>query len=332
MSVGDRLARLLFIVPYVAHRDGVPIQELADLLDVKPAQVEADLALLCMVGRPPLTPDHLIDLMIEDDIVYVELDQSLSRPLRLTQDEARALVLAARMVGQSAGSHARLDALLERITCSLNPVDAELVRSLSQRISMVQSGQANFDPAESLHHAICEDLEVEVDYYSVSSDQQKRYRLQPIALLNHTGTGYLVALDVVANLQEKLFRLDRMGSVEVTEELFDRPWDIDLEKYRTRNLVPGHHDSLAEVRFAPEIAREVQERFADKRTEVHSDGSVTVRLSTSSPGWLARWVLPFAEKAEIVGPIEQRAWIGDLCRQAVEAYSKEPSHLAAIDS
>ena len=32
MSIGDRLARLLFIVPYVMHRDGVLVSELAEKL------------------------------------------------------------------------------------------------------------------------------------------------------------------------------------------------------------------------------------------------------------------------------------------------------------
>ncbi len=103
MSVNDRMGRLLFIVPYVAHRDGVPLQELAEKLQVTTAQIEADLDLLAMVGQPPLTPDHLIDLYVEDDIVYVDLDQSLSRPLQLTHEEASALVLSAKLVGDLGG-------------------------------------------------------------------------------------------------------------------------------------------------------------------------------------------------------------------------------------
>ncbi len=43
MSQRDRLGRLLFIVPYVANRDGVPVAELAEMLGVKPAQIEADI-------------------------------------------------------------------------------------------------------------------------------------------------------------------------------------------------------------------------------------------------------------------------------------------------
>ena len=95
MSARERMARLLFIVPYVTQRQGVPVDELAAKLNVKVKQIESDIALLSMVGPPPLPPDHLIDLYIEDGVVQVDLHQSLSRPLPLTPEEAAALVTSA---------------------------------------------------------------------------------------------------------------------------------------------------------------------------------------------------------------------------------------------
>ena len=46
MSVRDRLARLLFIVPYVSARDGVPVGELAAKLGGKVAQARSEARLL----------------------------------------------------------------------------------------------------------------------------------------------------------------------------------------------------------------------------------------------------------------------------------------------
>ncbi len=324
MKANERLARLLFIVPYVVDRDGVPLDELADKLGVSPRQIEQDLDLLLLVGQPPLTPDHLIDLYVEDDVVYVELDQNLSRPLRLTHDEARALVIAAKLVGDLGGLGDELDAIVERILAQLNPVDAEMVRSLGGRIGLGQDEAPAGEPTAHLRQAIDAAQEVAIDYYSVSSDRQKTYRLQPLGLLSHTGIEYLLALDVEANLQEKLFRTDRMAAVEVLPTTFEPPADLDLERFRTQTLYFGANDTSAEVRFAPAVAAVVRERFADQVVVAAPDGSVTVRLSTSSPAWLARWVLPFGTDAEIIGPAEQRESLGRLCREAAEAYRREP--------
>jgi proteasome accessory factor C len=321
MSISERLSRLLFIVPYVASRDGVPVAELADKLGVKAGQIEADIELLSMVGQPPLTPDHLIDLYIEDEVVYVDLDQSLSRPPRLTHEEARALVLGAKLVGSQGGLGTAVEAVLQRIAKVLNPVDQEALRTLSQRVAVGEDALTTVPSAE-LRRAVDAHREVELDYYSASSDQKKRYRVRPLALITHSGVEYLVALDVNAELHEKLFRLDRMGPTELLETTFVPPDTVDLERYRTTKLYAGDGGTSAEVRFAAKVAALVDDRFEE--TKKGKDGSVTVRLATSSQAWLARWVLPFGEDAEVVGPAEARAALHKICSEAAEVYSGAP--------
>lgn len=321
MSVQDRLGRLLFIVPYVAHRDGVPLTELAEKLGATVAQIEADLDLLAMVGQPPLTPDHLIDLYVEDDVVYVDLDQSLSRPLQLTHEEASALVLGARLVGGLGGLREALDAVLAKIADRLNPADRERLRVSSERIG-VSSDQASEAPAAELRAAVEQQREVVLDYYSASSDRQKCYRLRPLALISHGGIEYLVALDVEAEGQEKLFRLDRVGRVELTDARFTPPDELDLERFRTQRLYFGERAATAEVRLSAKAAAQVVERFRKEDVTREPEGAVRVRVSTSSSAWLSRWVLPFGLDAEVVAPGEAREYLAELCEQAAAAYRR----------
>jgi predicted DNA-binding transcriptional regulator YafY len=324
VSITDRIGRLLFIVPYVAHRGGVPLKELAEKTGVDAAQIEADLDLLAMVGQPPLTPDHLIDLYVEDDIVYADLDQSLSRPLTLTHEEARALVLGAKLVGSLGGVGQELEVVLNKILALLNPVDQEIVRSLSDRIGMWQDSAPSLAPVAELRAAVTERREVELQYYSASSDRQKRYRLQPLALMTHTGVEYLVAHDVGADGQEKLFRLDRMADIKILPETFTAPVELDLERFRRARIYAGDQGSGVEVRFSADVAEQVRERFADSPHEIETGGTIKVCLNTSSPAWLARWVLPFGTSAEVIGPEEQRQYVARLCAEAAEVYGRDP--------
>lgn len=321
MSVTEHLGRLLFLVPYVARRDGVPVAELADKLAVTPKQIEADLELLAMVGQPPLTPDHLIDIYVEDKVVYVELDQSLSRPPPLTHEEARALVLGAKLVGAHGGLGDELERVLDKIVAALNPVDREMVRSLAKRVGIAQDAPQSTQAV--LRAAVERRHELDLEYYSASSDRMKRYRVEPLALITHTGIDYVVALDVGALHHEKLFRLDRMADVTDTGRVFTPPAEVDLEKFRKGRLYLGAPSDLtAEVRFSPAVADVAAERFPKKDCKRGKDGSLTVRLSTSSTAWLARWVLPFGADAEVVGPPEARAALAALCQQAADAYAE----------
>lgn len=325
MRVNDRLGRLLFIVPYVVHRDGVPLSELAQVLQVSEQQIQADLDLLCMVGQPPLTPEHLVDIHVEDDIVYVELDQSLCRPLRLTHEEARALVLGAKLVGNLGGMGAALESVVARIIEHLNPVDRAAVQALSERIMVQGDGDAWAEQAALLRQAVAAHRLVRAPYYSVSSDRQKDYHLKPLALINHGGVDYLVALDCDAADREKLFRLDRLGHVTLEETSFAPPAQFDLEKFRKQQLYFGDGHLSAEVRFPPALAPQLRERFAPADLLRDDRTAVQVRVATSSHAWLARWVLAFGEAAEVMQPAPCRAYLHALCQEAADAYGRVAS-------
>ena len=322
MSVRERLARLLFIVPYVSARDGVPLPELAAKLNVKVAQIESDISLLSMVGQPPLTPDHLIDLYIEDDVVYVDLEQSLSRPLQLTHEEATALVTSVRMVGSLGGLGDELEALLAKITEVLNPVFQEQVRTVARQVGIWQDIGEVDSRVVTLREAIGESVQVEMDYYSASSDQLKGYCLEPIALLNHSGWEYLVANDSGAGGLEKLFRLDRVGLVRKTEVRFLPPVKVDLERFRTPDIYKAPASFMTEVHFNTSVVNEAQELFGSQMGDSVADGW-RAGLELSSPVWLARFILPFGTNAEVIGPKSQREVLGTLCSEAAKLYEDD---------
>ena len=97
------------------------------------------------------------------------------------------------------------------------------------------------------------------------------------------------------------------------------PVDVD---HLVRRAEIGRPDLAAEVRFSPKVAKIVRERFGATEVRELKGGTLSVRLSTSSAAWLARWVLPFGVEAEIVAPREQREALGRLCREAAEVYRR----------
>ncbi|HVC74725.1 MAG TPA: protein pafC, partial [Mycobacteriales bacterium] len=68
---GDRLPRLLALLPYLLAHPGVRVTEAADDFGVPEAQLRRDLQLLWMCGLPGHGPGDLIDLSFEGDTVSV---------------------------------------------------------------------------------------------------------------------------------------------------------------------------------------------------------------------------------------------------------------------
>src|SRR5438093_533763 len=104
LVVYEWLCWLFFLVPYVAKHPGISVDALAGELGLSKDALLEDLDLLTMVGRPPFQPDDYIDIYVDGDRVYVDLDQRLSAPPRLTAAEAAALAAAAELLRPAASS------------------------------------------------------------------------------------------------------------------------------------------------------------------------------------------------------------------------------------
>ena len=90
----ERVARMLSLVPWVAARGSASVDEICRRFDIDAAQLLRDLDTVSMVGLYPYTPDVLIELYVDDDEVHITLPQAFDRPLRLTPEQAVALVAA----------------------------------------------------------------------------------------------------------------------------------------------------------------------------------------------------------------------------------------------
>jgi len=128
-EAGDRLRRLLAMLPWLAERGRVPIKEVADRFDMRPNEVVAELELAACCGLPPYTPDQLIELVVTDDYVEANLGGRLSRPLRFSPAEGFTVAASARAILAVPGADP--DGALARAL-------AKLEAALGQR----QAGQA----------------------------------------------------------------------------------------------------------------------------------------------------------------------------------------------
>src|SRR6201991_4407647 len=103
-AAGERLGRLLNLVPYLLARPGIRVAEAAADLGVSERQLREDLELLWVCGLPGYGPGDLIDMALDGDRITISHDAGIDRPLRLTPDEALALVVALRMLAETPGA------------------------------------------------------------------------------------------------------------------------------------------------------------------------------------------------------------------------------------
>ena len=103
----EQLPRLLALVPYLLARPGVRVSEAAAVFGVSEERLRKDLNLLWVCGLPGHGPGDLIDVEFEGDTITLFEPAGVTRPLRLTVDEALALVVALRALAETPGLVAR---------------------------------------------------------------------------------------------------------------------------------------------------------------------------------------------------------------------------------
>jgi proteasome accessory factor C len=306
----DRLPRLLALVPYLRTHPDELIADVAAAFDVTEKQLRDDLELLFVTGLPGGSPGDLIDLSFEGDRVSLLDPQTLDRPLRLTADEATALLVAARALADVPGLQERdsLDRAIAKLA-EAAPAPAAVDVALEPEAEALTTLRAALDGRRRVH----------LRYMVEARDEVTERDVDPMRLLLRDGRWYVEGWCRRAEAV-RLFRLDRV--VEVT--LLDLPAEPppqaaprDLEDGLFR---PGPDDLRIVLDLAPQ-ARWVADHYPAEDTEELADGSLRMTLRTPDPGWLVRLLLQVGPAARVVEPAAVSERVKATAREALVTYS-----------
>lgn len=302
-DVHERLRRLLFLVPYISKHPGISVEELARALSLGTDQLLKELEILTMVGRPPFQPDDYIDIYVENGRVYVDLDQRFSAPPRLTAAEATALTAAAELLKPAAGG--ALESALAKLEKVLPAEVRRQYRDMGRKIDASVQGPPEL---ALLAKAIADRREASFAYYSHGRGAVEQRQVRPLELFSHRGQWYLHAY-CLSRKDERLFRLDRIRDLAVTNTPFERG-------NGRRPMVPNPAGAAKEVkvRFSEVVAPYIRERFG-QHVRALEDGGAEVNVAGDSERWLVQWVLSFGGEAQVVEP----EWARRLIAQAAAA-------------
>lgn len=291
-TASDRVRRLLAMVPWVSANSPVAVDEVCDRFGVSRSQLLADLEVLAFVGVPPYSPDTMIDVDIDDDMLAIRLSEPFDRPFRLTPDQALALVAAGRSVREVPGSDGDdpLQRALGKLASALG-VDPEQIS--------VELGDSHDGALGVVMAAIADGVRIEIDYYTSSRDERSVRTVDPYRVVADRGNWYLVGW-CRRSEDVRVFRVDRIASITRTDEPIDPPPDgADWAPYQ-----PGPDDPRVTLELAP-TARWVIDQYPYDSADELADGRLRVTMGISARPWLERLLLSLGEAAVVVdGPTE----------------------------
>jgi len=312
-DVGQKIRRLLYIVPYVAkHREGVAVDQLAKMLNTERDELLADLELLSQVGPPDGDPGEYLLVSVDEGRVFVELAHRLTRPLRLTPAEGCSLLLGIRALRESgiAPFDDAMQSAEKKLLTALGR-DAREAESLATSTVVAEPDAIVATHLRALVTAVRRRDRVEIGYAAISRAQAETRPIDPYGIVHHAGEWYVVAYchkrgDV------RTFRIDRIATLRATGERFEAPAGFDLEAYRRERLYVPSADSVTVRIYLDALAvTRIGVNWPVGEVTMHDDGSGELLVDCDGFEWVTSWVLSLGRHAWIVGPEEARQAVRD---------------------
>jgi proteasome accessory factor C len=308
----ERLPRLLALVPYLQARPGIEVADAAADFGVTEAQLRRDLTLLWMCGLPGHGPGDLIDISFEGETVSVIFDAGMSRPLRLTAEEALALVVALRTLAETPGL-ADSDAV-QRALAKVEAAAGGAVDDSTVAVELDHTQRL----IPLLQRAIDERRALRMRYYSASRDETGERTVDPVRLFDADGRTYLEAWCRQAEGM-RVFRLDRIEDVALLDEPAAVPEGAQLRDLSEGVFQPASEHLLVDLRLGRAYAWVADYYPAE---DVTDDGDeVRVSLRVADPGWVRSLVLGSAGQVEVLSPDWLAEGIRNEAEQALAGYA-----------
>lgn len=308
----DRLARLLNLVPYLLARPGIEIAEAAADLDVSEKQLREDLELLWVCGLPGYGPGDLIDMAFDGDRVTITYDAGIDRPLRLTPDEALALVVALRMLAETPGL-ANRDAV-DRALAKIENAAGDLADApVAVRLPDTSDRLAAISDAVERRRAL------RITYYTATRDETSERVVDPMRVLVMSGHAYLEAWCRRAE-SVRMFRVDRIDAMTELDEPAAPPPQARRTDVRGGIFQPTDNLPLITVRVG-RSARWITEYYPCERVSRGSREEWLVSLRVTDLEWARRFVLGLGPDAVAVAPPELVTAVRDQATDALAIYA-----------
>jgi predicted DNA-binding transcriptional regulator YafY len=292
----DQLQRMLQLVPFLVHNQGLHIQEVAGKFGVSRKELEEDLRILICSGLPEGYPDDLLDIQWEDDHVFITQDLELNRPVRFTVDEACALLTGLEILN-GLPELAEGSALVSVTLKLMAAAGEEGLKAAS--LSGPEVRTENSATLQTARDAVRAGAQLHLRYFSPQRDSVSERDVDPLRLYSLDNTWYLEAYCHSARGLRN-FRLDRIVSLEpngrpVSESA--KPAD----SFPVKLFTPNDDDTVVVVELTRQGAGIADEYYAE-RTAALPGGGMLAEIRFGSTDWLPMFVAQHGGTVRILRP------------------------------
>lgn len=326
----SELSELSSLLSFLAANRGISLRDAARATGLRVDQICRRLEVLSFCGVPPYSPHDYVSYRLvghgDDAVIDLQYAQHFARPLNFTPGEALALKYALEHFagGADEESVGLLAELQEMLANALHGRARELMARTGRGFVVPRKAKVMREMLQTLQDAIDRRRACELEYFSSHRARLSSRRVYPFQVVEHDAAFYLYGWCETAQATRH-FRLERIREVRVTDQRYDRRPPPSRKSGRMAGLFEGKPGDSLQVRFAPEVAREVQNDWASApgaKVQAGRDGSLLLTLPLYNPHWAVGYVASFGPFARIVQPRWLSAELAATVRSILQSHKQ----------
>ncbi len=327
---GEQLARQWRILRTIESRNhGATVAELAEQEGCHPRTMWRDLSAIQEAGFPLYSEKAEGQ---KSRFSFVE-GYKFHLPVPFTVTELMSLYFYRDILGvfKDTVFYESLDELFRKVKATLPP------ESLSYLHRIEQTFHIGFKPfkdysrfkeiIKQINEAVLKLHVIEMRYYSMSSKRETTRKVDPYKVWFFNGTLYLIGWCHVHD-DIRMFVLDRIKLLHVTDARFIPPDDFDLDEYM-KDCFGVIHTDVEEVviKFDASLEKYLKENIwhPSQVFKRHEDGSLLLTMEVGGLCEVMSWVMGFGKHAEVLQPAHLRQAVAEELTSTVEKYVSEPT-------
>ncbi|MCB2188433.1 MAG: WYL domain-containing protein [Deltaproteobacteria bacterium] len=321
---GEQLARQWQLIRILeCRRHGASARELAREVGVTVRTVYRDLDALQLAGFPITNREG------GQGFGWLE-GQRFQVPPPFSLSEIMSLWLCSDLLRTLHGTvfSDSLDSLLAKVKTCLPPAILAYLDRIQASFRVGLSPHKDYgrhrEIINRLNQAVLEKRRLELVYHALQAAGETVRLVDPYTLWFQEGSFYLFGhCHLRGGL--RMFAVDRMRLVRVTDETFEVPADYDLDALLAHSfkLMRDQEIHTVRVRISPAWARWVGERIWHQSQEILTlpDGGLELTFQVNGLQEIRMWVLSLGKEAEVLEPRELRE---ELARQVASLAALYP--------
>jgi len=332
---GEQLARQWRILRTLESRKtGATVADLAQEQDCHPRTVWRDLTAIQEAGFP----------------LYSEKDGQQSRwsfvdgykfhlPVPFTVTELMSLYFYRDIlkIFKDTVFYESLDELFRKVKSTLPQEGLSYLKRIEQTFHIGFKPYKDYsrfkEIIKQINEAVLKLRVIEMRYYSMSSKRETTRKVDPYKVWFFNGTLYLIGWCHVHN-EIRMFVLDRIKLLHVTDDRFIPPDDFDLDEYMKDafGVIQTDPDKVV-IRFDPSLEKYLKENIwhPSQVFERDKDGNVFLTMEVGGLVEVMSWVLGFGRQAEVLEPEHLREAVVEELAVAGEQYGRNREVLVATE-